>query len=60
MQQYQSYYPQIQQPMFNQMPQYNPYAERLAQLQAQQQQMQATQSLTTLGKVVYFFAPRYS
>lgn len=55
MQQYQSYYPQMQmqQPiMFNQMPQFNPYADRIAQLQAQQQQMQASQSMTTLGKVV--------
>ena len=53
MQQLQTFYPQMQQPMmFNQMPQYNPYADRLAQLQAQQQQMQATQSMSTLGKVV--------
>lgn len=55
MQQLQNYYPQMQmqQPMmFNQMPQYNPYTERIAQLQAQQQQMQATQSMSTLGKVV--------
>lgn len=55
MQQYQSYYPQMQmqQPMmFNQMPQYNPYADRLAQLQAQQQQLQASQNMATLGKVV--------
>lgn len=52
MQQLQTFYPQMQQPMFNQMPQYNPYAERLAQLQAQQQQLQASQNMTTLGKVV--------
>ena len=55
MQQSMSYYPQMQmqQPMmFNQMPQFNPYADRIAQLQAQQQQMQATQSMSTLGKVV--------
>lgn len=55
MQQYQSYYPQMQmqQPiMFNQMPQFNPYADRIAQLQAQQQQMQASQNMATLGKVV--------
>ena len=53
MQQLQTFYPQMQQPMmFNQMSQYNPYADRLAQLQAQQQQMQATQSMSTLGKVV--------
>lgn len=55
MQQSMSYYPQmqIQQPMmFNQMPQFNPYADRIAQLQAQQQQLQASQSMATLGKVV--------
>lgn len=55
MQQSMSYYPQMQmqQPMmFNQMPQYNPYADRLAQLQAQQQQLQASQNMATLGKVV--------
>lgn len=51
MQQSMSYYPQMQ-PMFNQMPQYNPYMDRLSQLQAQQQQMQPTQNYTTLGKVV--------
>ena len=53
MQQLQTFYPQMQQPMmFNQMPQYNPYADRLAQLQAQQQQLQASQNMATLGKVV--------
>lgn len=54
MQQSMSYYPQMQmqQPIFNPMPQYNPYADRLAQLQAQQQQMQASQNMATLGKVV--------
>lgn len=53
MQQLQTFYPQMQQPMmFNQMPQYNPYADRIAQLQAQQQQMQASQNMATLGKVV--------
>ena len=55
MQQSMSYYPQMQmqQPMmFNQMPQFNPYADRIAQLQAQQQQLQATQNMATLGKVV--------
>ena len=55
MQQLQNYYPQMQmqQPMmFNQIPQYNPYADRLAQLQAQQQQLQASQNMATLGKVV--------
>lgn len=52
MQQYPSYYPQMQQPMFNQMPQYNPYADRIAQLQAQQQQLQASQNMTPLGKIV--------
>ena len=55
MQQSMSYYPQMQmqQPMmFNQMPQYNPYADRIAQLQAQQQQLQASQNMATLGKVV--------
>ena len=53
MQQYQNYYPQMQQPMmFNQMPQFNPYADRIAQLQAQQQQLQASQNMATLGKVV--------
>jgi hypothetical protein len=38
--------------MFNQMPQFNPYADRIAQLQAQQQQLQASQNMATLGKVV--------
>lgn len=53
MQQLQTFYPQMQQPMmFNQMPQYNPYADRIAQLQAQQQQLQASQNMVTLGKVV--------
>lgn len=53
MSQYPSYYPQMQQPMmFNQMPQFNPYADRIAQLQAQQQQLQASQNMATLGKVV--------
>lgn len=53
MQQLQTFYPQMQQPMmFNQMPQYNPYADRIAQLQAQQQQLQASQNMATLGKVV--------
>lgn len=53
MQQLQTFYPQMQQPMmFNQMQQYNPYADRLAQLQAQQQQLQASQNMATLGKVV--------
>ena len=53
MQQLQTFYPQMQQPMmFNQMQQFNPYADRLAQLQAQQQQLQASQNMTTLGKVV--------
>ena len=55
MQQSMSYYPQMQmqQPMmFNQMPQFNPYADRIAQLQAQQQQLQASQNMATLGKVV--------
>ena len=53
MQQLQTFYPQMQQPMmFNQMPQYNPYADRLAQLQAQQQQLQTSQNMATLGKVV--------
>ena len=53
MQQLQTFYPQMQQPMmFNQMPQFNPYADRIAQLQAQQQQMQASQNMATLGKVV--------
>lgn len=54
MQQSMSYYPQMQmqQPIFNPMPQYNPYADRLAQLQAQQQQLQASQNMATLGKVV--------
>ena len=53
MQQLQTFYPQMQQPMmFNQMSQYNPYADRLAQLQAQQQQLQASQNMATLGKVV--------
>lgn len=55
MQQSMSYYPQMQmqQPMmFNQMQQFNPYADRIAQLQAQQQQLQASQNMATLGKVV--------
>ena len=53
MQQLQTFYPQIQQPMmFNQMPQYSPYTDRLAQLQVQQQQLQASQNMATLGKVV--------
>lgn len=55
MQQLQNYYPQMQmqQPMmFNQMPQYNPYADRIAQLQAQQQQLQASQNMAPLGKVI--------
>ena len=53
MQQLQTFYPQMQQPMmFNQVQQYNPYADRLAQLQAQQQQLQASQNMATLGKVV--------
>lgn len=53
MQQLQTFYPQMQQPMmFNQMPQYSPYTDRLAQLQVQQQQLQASQNMATLGKVV--------
>ena len=53
MQQLQTFYPQMQQPMmFNQMPQFNPYADRIAQLQAQQQQLQASQNMAALGKVV--------
>ena len=53
MQQYQNYYAPMQPMMFNNnMPQFNPYTERMAQLQAQQQQIQATQNMTTLGKVV--------
>lgn len=34
------------------MPQFNPYADRIAHLQAQQQQLQASQNMAALGKVV--------